>query len=778
MTIKPVYLDLHIHTSENANSLNEDYDLATLISNVKKSSLGHDFLISLTDHNTINKNAYLKLKALNVNFLVGVELSIRNYEGCDFYHCHLYFNLEDKDLESSIDALNCILDKLYKDKLPSDNDESVPYIQTILDSFDDFEYLVLPHGGQSHRTFDKSIPTKNVRIDTVMQRATYYNIFDGFTARNNNGLEKTNEYFKKLGISDFVNLITCSDNYNPKIYPAGKDKTAFVKTWMYSEPTFGGLRVSLSENNRLEYGDEPTDSYQEYVQKAKLSNDKIEIDVEFTPGLNVVIGNSSSGKTLLVDSVFSKISRVKNDVYGKYITDDFLVDNPSNVIPHYFSQNFILENILKIADNDGKVDLSGVTILNKIFKLNDSDLTNIEVNLTKLENNLNDLLSSAETINLLMDEVTKLPNLSKCIVFGGQSSNPLNVFKPSVEIEHSLVYNEARFNNDIIALDDLLKRVIKIPLSEDISKEIECIKAKLKTTYDKVNLENDIRKYLNESIKEIVESNSSLTEKDKASQKNNTKLLSTLAMFKTQYDKFYTVLNNLSSFNFVVKSKEIESSGHKLFVENKLSITKDDLLESFNMYLKKENRFASFDDICPEGFNVAYFSKKPLVRNMNEFKTKVLSIFKELNKTKYKILYKGKYDFDTLSPGIQSSIILDIILGYDKDNAPLIIDQPEDNLSTEYINAGLISKIKENKFKKQIIIVTHNATIPMLGDAQNVILCVNKDGKIFISSHKLEEEYEGKSITDWIAQLTDGGKASIKKRFKKYHIKDYREEET
>ena len=34
MTIKPVYLDLHIHTSENANSLNEDYDLATGIKEI------------------------------------------------------------------------------------------------------------------------------------------------------------------------------------------------------------------------------------------------------------------------------------------------------------------------------------------------------------------------------------------------------------------------------------------------------------------------------------------------------------------------------------------------------------------------------------------------------------------------------------------------------------------------------------------------------------------------------------------------------------------------
>jgi len=41
----------------------------------------------------------------------------------------------------------------------------------------------------------------------------------------------------------------------------------------------------------------------------------------------------------------------------------------------------------------------------------------------------------------------------------------------------------------------------------------------------------------------------------------------------------------------------------------------------------------------------------------------------------------------------------------------------------------------------------------------------------------LEEKIGEKSVTDIIAEITDGGKASIKKRFKKYNIKSYKEEE-
>ena len=146
------------------------------------------------------------------------------------------------------------------------------------------------------------------------------------------------------------------------------------------------------------------------------------------------------------------------------------------------------------------------------------------------------------------------------------------------------------------------------------------------------------------------------------------------------------------------------------------------------------------------------------------------------NKKIYKIVsYKGK-DFDNLSPGWKTAVILDIMLKYDKDNAPLIIDQPEDNLANTYINQDLITGIKLAKKRKQIIMVSHNATIPMLGDAQNIILCRNIEDKIIIRSASLEGIIDDKFVIDYIAEITDGGKKSIKKRFKKYNFKKYREE--
>ena len=63
----------------------------------------------------------------------------------------------------------------------------------------------------------------------------------------------------------------------------------------------------------------------------------------------------------------------------------------------------------------------------------------------------------------------------------------------------------------------------------------------------------------------------------------------------------------------------------------------------------------------------------------------------------------------------------------------------------------------------------------MLGDAQNVVLCENEENKITIRSNPLEGSINEKSVVDIIADETDGGKSSIKKRVKKYNLKQFKE---
>ena len=151
----PVYLDFHIHTSDDPENLDTNYDIESLIRGIEKIAGDSEYLISLSDHNVINKEAYLKAKGLINNLLLGVEIHIRNFTDSPPYHCHILFELPEITGET-IDDLNLILNKLYPKKVISKSD-AVPNIHDVLNSFSAFEFLLLPHGGQNHSTFDMSL---------------------------------------------------------------------------------------------------------------------------------------------------------------------------------------------------------------------------------------------------------------------------------------------------------------------------------------------------------------------------------------------------------------------------------------------------------------------------------------------------------------------------------------------------------------------------------------------------------------------------------------------
>ena len=78
-------------------------------------------------------------------------------------------------------------------------------------------------------------------------------------------------------------------------------------------------------------------------------------------------------------------------------------------------------------------------------------------------------------------------------------------------------------------------------------------------------------------------------------------------------------------------------------------------------------------------------------------------------------------EFSRLSLGQQQSVLLALILSSDS-NRPLIIDQPEDNLDGEFIYSTLVPVLRRAKERRQIIVVTHNANVAVLGDAEQIVV--------------------------------------------------------
>jgi len=771
--VDPVYLDLHIHTSENPDHLNQSYDLETLKERLEAAAQGSPYLLSLTDHNTVNKTAYLKAVYLFDNLLLGAELHVRNYDNAPPYHCHIFFRLPRID-EPSIDAVNRILDDLYPKKAVTDVD-AIPTIEDIAKRFDEFEFILLPHGGQSHSTFDDSIPT-GVQFDSTIERSIYYNHFDGFTARGNAGLDRTLEYFERLGIREFINLVTSTDNYVPSKYPQAKaaDAAPFVPTWMLASPTFSGLRLSLSESERLVYGERP-DSWAEYIQRVSLSNEAADIDVMLAPGLNVIIGGSSSGKTLFVDSVYRKIADdFSESVYRDtpYGIEDIEVQNPSGQTPHYLPQNYIT----KVCDQrDRENTIDRISLLKSVFPGDVDERKTIENGLAELGESLEAMVGAAAEIELLEEELTRIPMLSSLIVTTLIKDNPLKYLKPRESEIETFQYSAPMHARHVKALTEIDRFLTKNPFVEHDAKLVEHLLAELDIALSAARTESKVRGIIEKHAARIDEQQKADDRETTTKRSNFESLLKSIRRYTKSHKVFYASRDRISKFSITSTTKEIDSMGHRLFVVNEFELTKDKFLEILNQMLKRESQIRSFEGITPRALSSAGFRKRdPKIEDHDDLQREVMARFRAMNQKKYRIITKDGKDFDQLSAGWKTSIILDLVLGCGSDTAPLIIDQPEDNLATTYINSGLLRAIKKCKASRQIILVSHNATIPMLGDAQNVVVCRNEDKFITIRSGPLEGELDGRDVVDLIARTTDGGKVSIKKRVKKYNLKRFR----
>ncbi|SHE92295.1 PHP domain-containing protein [Chryseobacterium takakiae] len=768
--MNPIFVDIHIHTSDNPDSLDPNYSVETLVDKIKEFTDESDFLISLTDHNTINTNAYMKAKNLGVNIIVGVELHIKNYDDCPAYHCHIYFDI-DEITQDVLDEINKKLDKLYPKKVVEKLDPSIPTIQQVINEFDNYEFILLPHGGQSHATFDTSIPA-GVKFDTTLEKSIYYNQFDGFTARGNRGLERTQEYFIKLGINEFVNLIKCSDNYNPALYPNGKDQNPYVPTWMLALPTFNGLRLSLSESSRLIYSDTKPEFWSENIESISLNKENIKIDVEFKSGLNVVIGSSSSGKSLLVDSIHKNIcATTDQSIYlEQYDIDKAIIKNPSGMTPHFLSQNYIMSVVNNVSEN--KID--DIDIIKNVFPGDDEVKELINKGLAEFKQDVIELVKQVKIIDKEIQNLNNIPVISRLIVKDNLKSNPFKKLQPSDLEKSKLEFSKSKYdtyNSDLDEIEDFLG---KYPFVNHNSSLIKELKDELKLAYKNFLNESSTRKIVDNYKKEFDDLLKENNSEDQTKKQNFEKLIETLKIYVNANKKFNLTLSKISNYNLNFDSEVIESMGHKLHIENGFKLDKEKFIEIVNHYLK--NKIDRFENITPNIlFEDNHKKQQPKVHGYEDFEKKIYSDFENLNKKNYKIITDGGKDFDSLSPGWKTSVILDLILGYEEDISPIIIDQPEDNLATNYINKGLVSAIKKIKAKKQVILVSHNATIPMLADAQNIILCRNIDNKIVIKSCELEGKIGNKSVVDYIAEITDGGKSSIKKRVKKYNLKKYNE---
>jgi len=115
-----------------------------------------------------------------------------------------------------------------------------------------------------------------------------------------------------------------------------------------------------------------------------------------------------------------------------------------------------------------------------------------------------------------------------------------------------------------------------------------------------------------------------------------------------------------------------------------------------------------------------------------------------------------------MSKGQKATAILPLLL---RDaEYPLVLDQPEDDLDNRFIYETLVTKISALKTKRQLIFVTHNANIPVIGEAEKVFVMTMSDPNqaALLGVGSVDQ------MQDQIVLLLEGGRRAFELRSETY----------
>lgn len=118
-------------------------------------------------------------------------------------------------------------------------------------------------------------------------------------------------------------------------------------------------------------------------------------------------------------------------------------------------------------------------------------------------------------------------------------------------------------------------------------------------------------------------------------------------------------------------------------------------------------------------------------------------------------------DAADLSRGQMCTALLPQLLA--RRSTPLVIDQPEDNLDNHFIYETIVETVRRLKGTRQMVFITHNANIPVLAEADLVVV-LNSDGK----KGYIQKAGSLDDCRDEIVDLLEGGEQAFDLRRQRY----------
>ena len=815
-------IDLHIHTDKSNEVKSKDYkgtfSVETLTTKLKAAEIE---MISLTDHNIINEEAYREIASKDICVLVGVELDIAlddtelktyvnaiaggdNSERIKVKPFHALLIFKSKDYSSISRKLEGMYQHISSSLFKSSVDLSLKKnlrtttFKFIAKCFQDEDYFVIAHGNK-----DKGIVGPYKAVDRI-EEAQYDILFGEISAlemKSNINMDHVvssyNEGFKKLISSNFqkedtTSYVVFSDNHNCQEYEARE-----FQTWVKGDLSYETIRICFSDpKSRIHTEKRKPTHCPNFIEAINIKLVGMPSQrIALSPYLNVIIGGRSSGKSLLFNALLGLNSSLQDEdrqlftkTYAKFIdAAETKIKEKIGSLGDKISidcEAYCQEKIIELFKSDSALRER----LQQYFpEFNDTEVSAAEGRVTTV---FSDLVSAYKKYHDSIRMITK-GDVAPLI------RDSLRESKKLFDLNHDLLTSRIVTTPHDAALSEVTElsgRLVSVSTLKILDQSVFTTEESSALLNASAVLSGKVP--LIESWKKRSEITNSFLEKVAkiADDYNKTELDQERQQIEFARKKIETDLRDYATFfkaRIALRKSSRAVEGLNIKIEDK---TKDDGRYSFvsklNLEVTKELISAEFF----EAVVLDYEARESLDWNLCEMASEESSkrikqktiggkspenfslkvdefLAKKKSRKQYEILENGENPVSTASTsqGKRASMFLDIKLnsflaGHGR--SVLLVDQIEDNIDNKYIGTELVRLLRDLKANMQVILVTHNPSIAIYGDAENIIIADNIEGKISFSQGGLENE----AVRDEACRILDGGYIAFKNRMDKYNI--------
>lgn len=780
-----IKLDLHIHSVYSQKdgklvSKNTSDNIPILMNKLERECIN---MIAITDHNAFNYNLYSEIVD-NINLcktlksvLPGIEFDVSE-NGARFHVIAVF----DDTHKNKLKKIEEILSKYqFDNRAKKPNAFKLATFRSIITDIDLNVVLI------AHQKSGIRVENHNENLSGVGEEEFDYivscNYFDALEFRSGRieGILKSYQAEKDL---KNMRYITGTDCHDWTVYPQQKetDKSDVKYSYIKSLPTFKGLVMALTESKRISTAH--YDIRKPYINEISLQIDNQNYNIELSSGLNVIIGDNSIGKSMILEYLYNpkltKIDKTRKEGYKRYCETKKLEVNPINSklkksvqfdrqgdIRKLFQDNKSLNNYSQFQDKFKPLVIDSYdTLLDKyIDRVTNHIKYNYElktvserINYDLLipadveENNyqlhaLTDLSYKAKNYSMIIDNIQNLINqLEKLCKETNLIDEDIKIVKESIKTYQNMKKRYEVYKNKEHVLSSVCSVINKS--FENYEKTI------IKIAQDQERKKNGFNIDLlsfNQRIIEYIEIKY---------KKRETEIL-----FDFQEIDIKEEVNPINGYNFVTRTV-VPTINCKM-------------MEEILMFpFSKQNSLSFISQVDNDNF-IDSCSDTKIKKYLNEGKD-IKVAYKEcikdyvrsdILKIDYAILKDEDAELSGNSPGKNALIYLDL-LTYDSSNKMYIVDQPGDDVSQNRITTDLIDIFRKISDKKQVLFITHKPELVVNLDVDNVIVLKNTKNDISIYNGALEYEDKDTNILKDIADTLDGGVDIIRKRWKRYDKRD------